>query len=203
MAVPLALTKDGYESQFGTNHMGHALFIRKMLPALLAAPEPRLVSLTSQGYGTAAKTGIPYDDLKPDPKNLNDSSWNPIPRWVRYGNGKLANILYAEELAKRYPKLSTIAVHPGIITDNGLVQNTGAIDKFLVWATNIRSRISVDDGAKNTTWAATCDKKSIDGWVYCEPVGELIEPRGWEKHKREEHGPKLWEWTEKELQGWL
>lgn len=203
MAVPPAVTKEGYESQFGTNHMGHALLIRKLLPALLAASEPRVVSLTSQGYRGAPKTGIPYGQLKPEPETFKDAWCNVLSRWIRYGNGKLANILYAEELTKRYPKISTIALHPGVITDNTLVQNTGAFDRFLIWVTNINTRIGVDDGAKNTVWAATCNRRDLDGWAYCEPVGETMEPLGWEKDKRNKHGPELWDWTERELQAWL
>lgn len=202
MAVPAALTSDGYESQFGTNHVGHALLMQKLLPALLAAPEPRIVSLTSQGYMLAPTSGIPYTEVKPRPETLKDG-WIPLGRWTRYGNGKLANILYTEEIARRYPKLSTIAVHPGVIYDNGLVQSLERIDRFIVWSTSFGRRIGVDDGAKNTVWAATCDKNDIEGWAYAEPVGNRMEPPAWGKEKRQEHGVKLWEWTEKELQQWL
>ena len=205
MAVPGAVTKDGYESQFGTNHVGHALFIRKLLPSLLSAAHPRLVTLSSQGYGICPGSGISYQSIKPESGEVSDG-WllgKMVRRGLRYGYSKMANILYPEELEKRYPKISTIAVHPGVITENGLVQDLGMVEKCLTFATTVGRVISVQDGAKNTCWAATCGPGDLDGHVYAEPVGKVMQPSGWPKEKRAEHGKKLWEWTEKELQAWL
>lgn len=205
MAVPAALTKDGYESQFGVCHMGHALLIRHLLPALDAAPEPRLVALTSQGYGLAPKTGISYEDVKPEDGKITGTGAfsGGMLKWIRYGQAKLANILYTEQVSKRYPKISGITVHPGIISENGLVQNLGMVERAIVWVTTLGWTVTAEEGAKNTAWAATCEKEHLEGGVYAEPVGHVKEPLPWDVEKRAVQGEELWEWTEKELQPWL
>lgn len=64
MAVPPALTKDGYEIQFGTNHLGHALIIKKLLPSLLRTLGARIVNLTSLGFILHPKGGILFEKSK-------------------------------------------------------------------------------------------------------------------------------------------
>ena len=110
MAVPAATTQEGYEIQFGTNHIGHALLTKLLLPTMLkTAEEPnadvRIINLSSMGHQMAPTKGIDFDNL-----SLSNSS-----PWTRYGQSKLANILFAKELAKRYPTITSISVHPGII----------------------------------------------------------------------------------------
>lgn len=110
MACPPALTKDGYETQFGTNHMGHALFTKLLLPTLQRmAKEPgsdvRIINLSSIGHNLAPNGGIIFDKLKTDMKDYN--------AFPRYGQSKLANILFNRELAKRYPSIECVAIHPG------------------------------------------------------------------------------------------
>ena len=201
MAVPAARTENGYETQFGTNHVGHALLVQKLLPALLAAPEPRYVSVTSQGYILAPRSGIPYEDVKPS-RSATMSDGNMV-RGTRYGNSKLANILYAEQLEKHYSKIATIAVHPGVIWENGLVQNLNIFMKWLTFVTTLHNNISAEDGAKNSLWAATCDKSKLKDQVYAIPVAQTKDPGQWVGNKRQDEGQKLWTWTQEELKGWM
>lgn len=112
MATPAGLTKDGYEIQFGTNHVGHALLTKLLLPTLSrTADEPgsdvRVICLSSIGHAAALFTGICFDKLK------TEMSWTPT--MVRYAQSKLANILFARELARRYPKILAVSVHPGAV----------------------------------------------------------------------------------------
>mgnify|MGYP003296011652 CR=1 FL=1 len=99
-------TEDGFELQFGTNHLGHFALTGRLLPALLTAPAPRVVTVSSiahHGGDDSVLAGNP------------ESSYDPTPA---YGNSKLANVLFARELHKRATAagsvLTSTAAHPGI-----------------------------------------------------------------------------------------
>ena len=110
MATPPSTTEDGYKIQFGTNYMGHVLLTKLLLPPLLSTAEMpeadvRIVNLSSEGHNLTPKGGIITDEAKVD----------ALRSWVRLGHSKLANILFTQELAARYPNFTSIAVHPGTI----------------------------------------------------------------------------------------
>ncbi|KAK9489281.1 hypothetical protein V1508DRAFT_401004 [Lipomyces doorenjongii] len=116
---------------------------------------------------------------------------------LRYGQCKLANILYACDLARRYPNITTVSVHRGVIA-TGLVGKLSPLNKRLVYLTNLGRVKSVADGTWNQRWAATQEKAKIVNGAYCEPFAIL------EKHDKESKSEKLaeelWEWTQKELE---
>ncbi|RYP31227.1 hypothetical protein DL767_005856 [Monosporascus sp. MG133] len=111
MAMPPGLTKDGYEIQFGTNHVGHALLTRLLMPLLekMAAgtnSDVRVINLTSNGHEWfVPPSGLLLEDAKTDMDSLGP--------WGRYGHSKLANIYFTKGLAKHYPQIKSVAVHPG------------------------------------------------------------------------------------------
>merc|ERR1711977_120003 len=110
MATPYSKTNEGYEIQFGTNHMGHALFTKLLLPTLLKTAETpgadvRVVNLSSEGHNMAPNGGILFDQ----------AALEKVGPWARYGQAKLANILHARELQKHHPSLTATALHPGVI----------------------------------------------------------------------------------------
>jgi NAD(P)-dependent dehydrogenase (short-subunit alcohol dehydrogenase family) len=102
MAIPKSLTADGFEMQFGTNHLGHFALTGRLLPLLLAGSDPRVVNVSS----TAHKTGtMNFDDL------MGDKQYT---RWGAYGQSKLANLLFTSELDRRASgRLLVAAAHPG------------------------------------------------------------------------------------------
>ena len=110
MCLPPSLTKDGYEVQFGTNHMGHALFTKLLMPLLSkTASQPgadvRIISLSSAAEKNTIKGGfVPEKCLTP---------METEHEIKRYGQSKLANILFTKELARRYPNITSVAIHPG------------------------------------------------------------------------------------------
>lgn len=115
MATPPGLTKEGYEIQLGTNHVGHALLTKLLLPTMERTAEKpetdvRIVNLTSAGHQLAPKGGLV---LKDDSTIMDHYS-----TWTRYGQSKLANILFTRQLAKRYPKIRSVAIHPGSVATN-------------------------------------------------------------------------------------
>lgn len=191
MALPPALTKDGYEIQFGTNHIGHALLIKLLLPTLLRTAEQpecdvRVISNTSRGaFGVS---GIDF-------KTLCTTQDRAFGHWLRYSQSKLANVLYTAELARRYPTIKFASIHPGVI-NTGLVSNLGMMDRALVSVTNIGSMLTPEQGAYNQLWAATTHSDFASG-AYYEPVGKLGTLNKTMKDRM--LAEQLWDWTETEL----
>jgi NAD(P)-dependent dehydrogenase (short-subunit alcohol dehydrogenase family) len=105
MMTPKSTTKDGFELQFGTNHLGHFALTNLLLDRVLAAPGSRIVTVSSVGH-RFARSGIRFDDLQ----------WeNSYSRVGAYGQAKLANLMFTYELQRRLQGTDTIAVaaHPG------------------------------------------------------------------------------------------
>ena len=101
--------------QFGVNHLGHALLVKFLLPTLLrTAAQPsedvRVVLLTSSAHDWAPRGGIAFDSLQNTQAYLTSKQ--------RYGQSKLANILYARETARSYPAIKNVAVYPGAVDTN-------------------------------------------------------------------------------------
>ena len=109
MGCPLEYTEDGFEMQFGTNHMGHFALTLGLLPALRAAVKAsgknaRVVSVASLAH---ARTDIVFDDI-----NFKNHDYDPF---VSYGQSKTANCLFSVALTKRYAKegIFSNALMPG------------------------------------------------------------------------------------------
>jgi NAD(P)-dependent dehydrogenase (short-subunit alcohol dehydrogenase family) len=104
MMTPKSTTKDGFELQFGTNHLGHFALTNLLLDRLLAAPSSRIVTVSSNGHRFV--NGIRFDDLQWD---------RDYGRIRAYGQSKLANLMFTYELQRRLQGSTTIAVaaHPG------------------------------------------------------------------------------------------
>lgn len=110
MAVPLRYTPDGFESQFGTNHLGHFALTGLLLPTLLARPGARVVTVTS---GVHRIGSIDFTDL---------DAQRSYRKWPAYAQSKLANLLFAFELQRRADAagvdLRSTAAHPGYAATN-------------------------------------------------------------------------------------
>jgi NAD(P)-dependent dehydrogenase (short-subunit alcohol dehydrogenase family) len=198
MAQGPGLTKDGYEIQFGTNHLGHALLIRRLLPLLentaREGGDARIIILTSQGFLLHPSGGIVFDDLRTMQECLFPGPWR------RYGQSKLANLLYARELARRYPGILSVAVHPGVVATD-LVGSQGLLNKAVIYTTNFGKLLRPEEGAHNQCWAATVARSGIENGMYYEPVGEKKGERLDKTAKDDVLAGKLWDWTEKALDG--
>src|SRR4051794_14454619 len=102
MAVPEGRTVDGFEVQFGTNHLGHFALTGRVLPLLLAADAPRVVTVSSGAHVIGT---LHFDDLHAEKR---------YDRWRRYGMSKLANLLFTSELQRRAGgRVLSVAAHPG------------------------------------------------------------------------------------------
>lgn len=198
MAAPAGLTEDGYEVQFGTNHLGHALLIKFLLPTLLqTAAQPdadvRIVILTSLGFRGHPKGGIVFKEIR----TRQEGFFGP---WIRYGQSKVANILYAAELARRYPNILSVSIHPGVV-QTGLVGNLGLANKMLVYVTNVGRMLKPAEGAYNQLWAATSDRSKMINGAFYEPVGVLSNKLD-ATSRSEKLAAELWDWTGQALEGY-
>ncbi|KAI1205732.1 oxidoreductase [Annulohypoxylon truncatum] len=196
MAVPAGLSTDGYEVHFATNHMGHALLTKKLLPLLeqtadMPGSDVRVIYTTSLGWRNGT---LDFPHLKTTQESA------VLGRWIRYGNSKLANMLYARELARRHPKLLCFSVHPGAV-ETGLVNNLKFTDRLFV-RVSMMGTISPEEGTFNHLWAVSAPRNSIKQGGFYEPVGVFpSEDAAIAKEKK--FGQKLWEYTEKELEKWM
>ena len=109
MALPKLEKSNGYELQFFTNHIGHFILVTGLLDSL--TEEGRVVMLSSGAHNAAPKGGIEFDNL---------SGEKSYSAWTAYGQSKIANLLFAKELARRFQgsKKTAYAVHPGVIPTN-------------------------------------------------------------------------------------
>ncbi len=133
MAVPKGKTVDGFESQLGTNHLGHFALTGRLLPTLLAAPAPRVVNVSSNAH----KFGrLNLDDLFFERTHYS--------RWRAYGQTKLANLLFTSELQNRAANAGTAlvaaAAHPGYAATN-LTSGPATGAAFLRPALRVADRI--------------------------------------------------------------
>ena len=205
MATPPTLSTDGYELQFATNHLGHALLIKLLLPLMLektskSSSDVRIINLSSVAYriGTPS-SGIEFSKLRT--KGANYGSLFTANKWVCYGQSKLANLLYATELANHHPSITSVAVHPGFIKTE-LHQNEGFMDRQVVNYLAGGNWLGTEEGACNQVWAATTEKKGLLNGAYYEPVGVKTVPTS-KQGRDEKLARELWEYTERELERWV
>ncbi|KAK4222761.1 short-chain dehydrogenase TIC 32, chloroplastic [Podospora fimiseda] len=197
--APAALSKDGYEIHFATNHLGHALLTKKLLPLLQASAQsgngPRIITASSTAWRGTPPGGIVFDKLK------TTQDLAILGRWLRYGQSKLANLLYARELAERYPEILSFSITPGVVS-TGMVTGLGWANKALVYATTIGQMQTPEEGTYNHLWAMTAAREGIKPGLFYEPVGQLSKLES--KASRDvDLSKRLWDWTEEELAGWV
>jgi NAD(P)-dependent dehydrogenase (short-subunit alcohol dehydrogenase family) len=178
------------------------MITKQLLPYLLAATkraaaDVRVVSNTSEGYEfhRLIKGGIAFDELQ---------SGGTISRmllgpWVRYGQSKLANILFATELGQRYPDIMSVSVHPGVVktpmldgfsTFNRLFNNVG------MWLNNI-TPVEPPEGALNQLWcAAGATKEDLAQGGFYKPVGVDWTDKLAPLAKDKDLAKRLWDWTD-------
>ncbi len=168
MAAPRRLTVDGFESQFGTNHLGHFALTGLLLPVLSVAPAPRVVTLSS---GMHRSGSIKFGDLQ------REHGYN---NWLAYGQSKLANLMFCFELQRRAvaaeSPLLSLAAHPGYAATN--LQFAAPAHAYERWFMAIGNQLfaqSAEMGALPVLYAATF--AGLPGGTFVGPDG-FMEGRG-------------------------
>lgn len=165
MALPKAFTHDGFEQQIGINHFGHFALTGLLLPAILAAPAARVVTVSSSLHRRGV---VKFDDL-----NWKQTNYS---RWGAYQRSKLANLLFAFELQRRFQqagaKAISVAAHPGYSATNLQALPAVGVSALERWALHFSLRFAQSQamGALPTLYAATAP--GLRG-------GEYIGPGGW------------------------
>ncbi len=192
MALPELEQVYGLEKQFVINYLGHYLLTRRLLEQVEAAPEARIVTLSSIAYKYAPKAGIEFDNLS------GNKGYQPM---KAYGQSKLADALFAFELARRYEGTNVAAntVHPGMVATN--------LGRYFMKkprdpnAPLRRGFKTADQGAATQVYVASSPAlKGVSGYYFedCNPV----EPEG--PHMSDaDMAKKLWQVSEDLTRSWL
>jgi len=153
MALPHLELVHGYERQFFTNHIGHFLLVTELLSEL--AEKARVVVLSSSAHNMAPKAGIEFDNL---------GGQRSYGAWTAYGQSKLANLLFAKQLAKRLASegraVTANAVHPGVII-SGLQRSMPAVQRIGMAIAAPIALKSIPEGAATQVYVAT--RPELDG----------------------------------------
>jgi NAD(P)-dependent dehydrogenase (short-subunit alcohol dehydrogenase family) len=164
MNTPFEHTMDGYELQFGTNHLGHFLLTNLVVPALIAGAPSRVVNLSSGGHRSS-------DVLWDDPNFVHQ----PYDKMTAYGQSKTANILFSVELDRRLSDrgVHANAVHPGRInTELARYMDQDDYERLLARLKD-SGRVmpppkTIEAGAATSLWAATAPELADRGGLYLE-----------------------------------
>ena len=174
MATPFSLTKDKFEMQIGTNHLGHFALTGLLQKQI----KERVVAVSSQMHRTARIGNYSIDDIRNKAKGI--GAYNP---WSTYAFSKLANLLFIHELERRQMRnnwnLEAVAAHPGY-ADTNLVAGATVQDRAGALANAIFAQ-SAERGALPTLCAATYP--GLYGASYIGPDG-FLEIRGFPKLTR-------------------
>lgn len=166
MRTPFWHTEDGFEIQFGTNHIGHFAFVNRIAP--LIASGGRLVNVSSAGHR--------YSDVDLDDPNFEHTPYEPM---IAYGRSKTANILFAVEFDRRHKSrgVRATAIHPGgIRTELARHIEPHEIEKMLEQINAQQANLgrppfqwkTIPQGAATSVWAAFVAPADDVGAKYCE-----------------------------------
>lgn len=174
MACPKSFTEDGFETQFGTNHLGHFVFANRI--ASLIRPGGRLVSLASAGHR--------FSDVNLEDPNFETTEYT---EFGAYGRSKTANVLFAVEFDRRHRDrgVRAVAVHPGGIQTELGRHMTPEVTQQMIDSINAQTPAgssgagfswkTIPQGAATSVWTAVVADADEVGGLYCEDchVAEL------------------------------
>ena len=193
MGTPRRRTADGFELQFGTNHLGHFALTTALLETMEGREDARVVTLSSNAH----KFGrISFDNLNGDRHYF---------RWNAYGQSKLANLLFALELDRRLraagSTVKSLAAHPGYAATNLQSAGPPMFDRLVMVASNAVIAQSDEMGALPPLYAAT--QPGLEGGTYVGPDGfqeqrghpKIVQPSG--RARDPETARRLWEVSER------
>ncbi|KAF9877616.1 hypothetical protein CkaCkLH20_04751 [Colletotrichum karsti] len=169
MACPKGKTVDGFETQFGTNHLGHFLLFQLLKPALLAASTPsfnsRVVAVSSSGHRSGR---IQFEDFNFESK----VEYGP---WPAYGQSKLANIHFANELDRRYASqgIRAFSLNPGGI-ETPLQRHSPELQKQIKTPEVQAFLKDTSQGAATSVWGAVAKELEGQGGKYLEDVSIAV-----------------------------
>ncbi|XP_026726344.1 retinol dehydrogenase 13-like [Trichoplusia ni] len=187
MMCPKGETEDGFETQFGTNHLAHFLLTVLLLPRIRNSTPARIVTVSSALH---ARYGINFDDL-----NYKKRSYSAA---EAYSQSKIANVLFSQELAARLKEygiqgINTYSLHPGVIKTE-ILRN---LDDTTFWGARKTLNILVgpfmkspESGAQTTIYCAVDEKCAAETGLY---YSDCVVKRPASNGSKKEYAKKLWE----------
>ena len=174
MMCPLGRTKEGLDTQLGTNHLGHFVLTARLIDSLSAATPARIVNLSSGGHRLSP---LRFEDPFFERDEYN--------KFTAYGQAKTANVLFSVALDKRFKDrgIRSYAVHPGAIQTE-LSRHMDRDDIKTLMSSRPQNEPmkfkTLEAGAATTVWAATSAELDGQGGVYCEDcnVADVIDEPG-------------------------
>lgn len=192
MALPELEQVNGIEKQFYVNHIGHFALTSYLIDQVVAAPQGRVVVVSSSGHAFAPEAGIEFDNLS------GERDYAP---WKMYGVSKLANGLFSLELTKRLAntEATSNAIHPGVINTN--------LGRHFPWWQRVSANLigwtfmkSIEEGAATQVYVATAPELAgYSGYYFadCNPI--MPDPRMLD----ESQAAELWRVSEEITEGYL
>jgi NAD(P)-dependent dehydrogenase (short-subunit alcohol dehydrogenase family) len=190
MAPPYAVTEDGFESQTGTNHLGHFALTGLLLPKLLQTPKSRVVTVSSYAnlFGW-----INFNDLQSKKQYIG---------WLAYCQSKLANLLFARhlqhKLAAAEAGVISVAVHPGHVVTNLQTHPANLLDAIMLRLANWTMGMPVEVGARYQLYAATAPE--VQGGEFYGPRylirGEVARAGLTRRARDQQSAARLWQLSE-------
>jgi NAD(P)-dependent dehydrogenase (short-subunit alcohol dehydrogenase family) len=165
MACPLGRTKEGLDTQLGTNHLGHFVLTARLIDNILAGAPARIINLSSGGHRMSP---IRFEDPFFEKEEYS--------KFVAYGQAKTANVLFSVALDNRFKDrgVRSIAIHPGAIqTELGRHMTADDVKDLMKGRPQAEPMKfkKIPQGAATTVWAATAADFDDQGGVYCEDCG--------------------------------
>ncbi len=179
----LQLTKEGFELQFGVNHLGHFLLTHLLLDALQKSAEPRIVNVSSAAHINGK---INTKSFKGE---IGAEKYKGL---AAYAQSKLANILFTKELAQRYPNICSHALHPGVVSTEIAQKETNWFFST-VWGLFRPVMLSAEKGARTSVYLASSpDVLKVNGKYFEKSKEKEPSPLA----KDEALAKQLWEVSE-------
>lgn len=177
----LQFTKEGFEMQFGVNHLGHFLLTSLLIDLLKKSIEPRIINVSS---GAHYRGKINFNSFKGE---AGDKKYNGM---EAYSQSKLANVLFTKALAKRYPAICSHSLHPGVVNTEIAQKNENKILWKIMWKLFSPIMLTHDKGAFTSVFLASSPEALKTNGKYFNKQKETIPS---DLAQDEDLADKLWE----------
>lgn len=183
-------TEDGFEIQFGVNHLGHFLLTLRLLPRLLDASPSRVVVVSSENHRHAK--GIDFDAVQ--------RTTDTAAGLREYGVSKLANVLFAKELARRYGDrgLTATSLHPGVVASDVWRRIPWPIRPIFIKLARMKSN---EEGAATSLHCATAPLEELENGGYYDEHGNRARAQALAQDR--DLADELWRRSEDWVRPWL
>lgn len=175
-------TEEGFELQFGVNHLGHFLLTHELLPQLQKSDHPKIINVSSAAY---LQGRMDFETLQDQP-----SSYKGL---MAYARSKLANVLFTRELARRYPDINSYALHPGAVGTAFAEKDSRWIVRTIWKIAKRFFLVSPEQGAQTSVYLARTYPVPAENGSFIDDKQEVRSPNALAADER--LGKKLWDYS--------